>query len=70
MNQLEDFAHQRNLTGIAAQAMLAKAKLRLKQGRMEEAADLLEEVEEIAEDPTMRFLEDKVEELKRYASSS
>jgi len=56
MNKLFEHIEKNDLPGIAARALLLKAKLRHNQRRFDEARELLKEVMKKAESPSMRYL--------------
>lgn len=56
MNSLFEYAEKNELPGIAARALLLKAKLHQKQGRYEEVRKSLIEVQKTAESPSMKYL--------------
>jgi len=58
MKRLFEHAAKNDLPGIAARALLLKAKLRHRQRRLDEAREILKEVMKKAESPSMRYLHD------------
>lgn len=69
MDRLERETNERNIPGIQGRMLLLKAELRLKQGRKDDAALLLSEVIELAENPEMRYLREKANSLRSLASA-
>ncbi len=67
MKRLEQEVAEKDIPGIEGRLLLLKAKLRLIQGRKEEAEELLFKVSRLAEDPGVRYLADWVSELKAKA---
>ncbi|MFW9793006.1 MAG: tetratricopeptide repeat protein [Candidatus Thorarchaeota archaeon] len=61
MQKLEKHTREKDLPGIAAQTMILKAMLRLKQGCQLEAKQIVEEVLRISESTSMRYLRGLVE---------
>ena len=60
MTRLVEHAEKHDLPGIAARALLLKAELRRKQGRVDEMRKLLREVQKTAKAPSMKYLNDLV----------
>ena len=60
MKKLVEHAETNDLPGIAARALLLKAKLRHRQGQYDEVRKILKEVQEIAQAPSMKYLNDLV----------
>ena len=60
MEKLEEYAEKNDLPGIAARALLLKAKLRYRQGCLDEVRRILKEVLKTAEAPSMKYLNDLV----------
>jgi tetratricopeptide (TPR) repeat protein len=58
MMRLIEQTEKNDLPGIAARALLLKAKLRQRQGQYDEVRKLLKEVQKIGEAPSMRYLND------------
>ncbi|MFX1485152.1 MAG: tetratricopeptide repeat protein, partial [Promethearchaeota archaeon] len=58
MKRLFEHVEKNDLPGVAARALLLKAKLHYKQGRLDEAREMLREVKKKAESPSMRYLND------------
>ncbi|MFW9795360.1 MAG: hypothetical protein ACFFEE_13720 [Candidatus Thorarchaeota archaeon] len=58
MMRLIEHAEKNHLPGIAARALLLKAKLRQRQGQYDEVRKLLKEVQKAAESTSMRYLND------------
>ena len=61
---LIDVARTKDYPGILGLALLLKAELLIKQGRTEDAGELLREVHELAEHPETSFLTDKIDKLR------
>jgi tetratricopeptide (TPR) repeat protein len=60
MDKLNEHIGKNDYPGIAARALILKAKLCQKQGRYDEVRKLLKEVLKAAESPSMRYLKDIV----------
>ncbi len=60
MQKLVEHAEKNDLPGVAARALLLKAKLRHKQGQYDEVRKILKEVKKIAQAPSMKYLNDLV----------
>ena len=58
MKKLVEHAEKNDLPGIAARALLLKAKLRHRQGQYDEVRKILKEVQKTAEAPSMKYLND------------
>ena len=58
MMRLIEHTEKNDLPGIAAPALLLKAKLRQRQSQYDEVRKLLKEVQKIGEAPSMRYLND------------
>ena len=58
MKKLEEHAKTNDLPGVAAQSKILKAKLRHRQGQYDEVRKILKEVQEIAQAPSMKYLND------------
>jgi tetratricopeptide (TPR) repeat protein len=58
MAKLVEHAQKNDLPGIAARALLLKAELRRRQGRLDEVRKTLKQVQEIANAPSMKYLND------------
>ncbi len=58
MKKLTEHAEKKDLPGVAARAMLLKAKLRQRQKQYDEVRKLLKEVHETAQAPSMKYLND------------
>ncbi len=56
MKKLFEHAEKNDLPGIAARALLLKAKLHQRQGRYKEVRKILKEVQKTAESPSMKYL--------------
>ncbi|MHA2067456.1 MAG: hypothetical protein ACXABY_24075 [Candidatus Thorarchaeota archaeon] len=67
MARLDEEVREKDIPGIRGLALLLKAELRFKQGRLEEADELMTEVRRLGEQSSMSFLKDKVTELRRHA---
>jgi tetratricopeptide (TPR) repeat protein len=64
MERLEEEVEEKDIPGIRGRLLLLKAKLRYRQGRETDAETLLIEVRRAAENPHVRYLEDRVSELR------
>ncbi|MFX1368478.1 MAG: tetratricopeptide repeat protein [Promethearchaeota archaeon] len=64
MRLLQSEVERKELPGIRGVLLLLKAELRLKQGRMEEAGSLLEDIRSLAENPGLGYLGRKAEKLQ------
>ncbi|MHA1906829.1 MAG: hypothetical protein ACW98Y_06020 [Candidatus Thorarchaeota archaeon] len=62
---VEEIAESRDLEGVKAQSLLLYARLRMKQGRYDEARVFLSKVEQFAEQSSMTFLEHEFQVLLR-----
>ncbi|MHA1926566.1 MAG: hypothetical protein ACXABV_13030 [Candidatus Thorarchaeota archaeon] len=58
MKKLVEHAEKNDLPGIAARALLLKAKLRHRQGQYDKVRKILKEVQKTAEAPSMKYLND------------
>ena len=58
MKKLEEHVKTNDLPGVAAQSKILKAKLRHRQGQYDEVRKILKEVQEIAQAPSMKYLND------------
>ncbi|MCK5390099.1 MAG: hypothetical protein KAJ36_06395, partial [Candidatus Thorarchaeota archaeon] len=58
MEKLEEHVKTNDLPGVAAQSKILKAKLRHRQGQYDEVRKILKEVQEIAQAPSMKYLND------------
>jgi tetratricopeptide (TPR) repeat protein len=58
MTRLVEHAEKNDLPGIAARALLLKAELRRRQGRLDEVRMTLKEVQKTANAPSMKYLND------------
>ncbi|MFW9767856.1 MAG: hypothetical protein ACFFF9_11530 [Candidatus Thorarchaeota archaeon] len=58
MMKLEKHVHKNDYPGITAQSMILKAKLRYRQGRYDDVRRILKEVQDVAKNPSMRYLND------------
>lgn len=58
MKKLIEHAHENDLPGIAARALLLKAELRRRQGRFDDLRMLLKQVQKTARAPSMKYLND------------
>jgi hypothetical protein len=58
MQKLVEHAEKKDLPGIAARAMLLKAKHRHRQGQDDEVRRILKEVQKTAEAASMKYLKD------------
>jgi tetratricopeptide (TPR) repeat protein len=58
MEKLVEHAEKNDLPGIAARALLLKAELRRRQGRVDEVRKILKEVQKTAKAPSMKYLND------------
>jgi tetratricopeptide (TPR) repeat protein len=67
MERLEKDVEQEDIPGIHGRLLLLKAKLRLIQERRKDAEQLLTEVRRLAENPYVRYLIDRVTELREQA---
>ncbi|MHA2141797.1 MAG: hypothetical protein ACXADC_07030 [Candidatus Thorarchaeota archaeon] len=67
MERLEEEIEEKDIPGIEGRLLLLKAKLRMKQGRKEEAETLLNDVRRLAENPHVRYLAEWVAELRAQA---
>ncbi len=56
MQKLVEHAEKNDLPGVAARALVLKAELRRKQGRIDEVHNILKEVQETAKAPSMKYL--------------
>ncbi|MHA2141798.1 MAG: tetratricopeptide repeat protein [Candidatus Thorarchaeota archaeon] len=64
MERLEEEVEKKDIQGIRGRLLLLKAKLRYRQGREADAESLLIEVRRAAENPNVRYLADRVSELR------
>jgi len=69
MKTIEEHCRKQDMPGVAAQAKLFKAKFREKQQRPQEADSYVNEVLQISESPSMRFLKNRVKELFPHLSA-
>ncbi len=67
MERLERDVEEEDIPGIEGRLLLLKAKLRLKQGRKNDAEMLFSEIRRLAENPHVRYLADRVAELRAQA---
>jgi tetratricopeptide (TPR) repeat protein len=67
MERLEEEIEEKDIPGIEGRLLLLKAKLRIKQGRKEEAETLLNDVRRLAENPHVRYLADRVTDIRMQA---
>ena len=67
MERLEKEVEEKDIPGIEGRLLLLKAKLRIKQGRKEEAEILLDNVRRLAENPHIRYLAERAAELRAQA---
>ena len=67
LDELQTMAANRDLPGILALALLLKAELRFKQDQKEDADDILRDVRELAQQPGLRYLSEKVDKLRNRA---
>ena len=58
MQKLEEHVKKNDFPGVAAQSKILKAKLRHRQGQYDEVRKILKEVQEIAQAPSMKYLND------------
>jgi len=58
MKKLVEYAEKNDLPGIAARALLLKAKLRHKQGQFDEVLRILKDVQKTAKSPSMKYIND------------
>ena len=58
MKKLEEHVTTNDLPGVAAQSKILKAKLRHRQGQYDKVRKILKEVQEIAQAPSMKYLND------------
>ena len=63
LTRLETISREKDLPGILGLALLLKAELRLNQGRVDDAYNILEEAIEISKNPGTKFLEKKIAKL-------
>ncbi len=64
MRLLQSEIGRKELPGIHGILLLLKAELRLKQGRLDEASSLLEDIRSLAENPGLGYLSRKAEKLQ------
>ena len=63
MTRLDETVRDMDLPGVFGESLLLKAELRLKQGLHDEAMEYIREARTLAQQPSMSFLEDKIESL-------
>jgi tetratricopeptide (TPR) repeat protein len=65
MKLLQAETDKKDLPGIQGILILLKTELRLKQGRIDDANELLKEIRSIAKKPGLRYLNDKAHDLQK-----
>jgi tetratricopeptide (TPR) repeat protein len=63
LSRLELMSREKGYLGILGLTLLLKAKLRIKQDRTDDAVHLIREVHGLAQQPGLRFLEDRIAQL-------
>lgn len=65
LNRLEEVARSEDFPGILGQALLLRCKLNILRGNVTEARNLLLEVDRLAKEPSMNFLNQELDRLSR-----
>ncbi|MFW9849268.1 MAG: tetratricopeptide repeat protein [Candidatus Thorarchaeota archaeon] len=60
MTKLEEYLQKNDFPGITALSMILRAKLRYRQGKYDEVREILKEVQEIGNKPSMRYINDLI----------